>query len=318
MSPPPSHYPPLYALEIAPPYSEPKDTYIYGYKLFANYDANNQEHNARLAKIYFTVARLGLYGRLLTSPTVLVFFTIYDPKVNVVTPRAGNTRIPGQRLLEALQEQMGIYLALLGMQKTALFRNGYTAERELITKGELIKMHKWASKASSGSPLLVIELASMAVPSPLLRPWTNSWFFCNLVTKSFLSDDYLLDVMRPGLNGAFGSRKRVFVERALTADANGDNRFEFLREYAVDVVPQASQNFWRQSVPHEMKRWILSQYTAAHLTSRKASGGGTETEQYAGSIVRKYYDFCDYIPMFSFKSFYQAECYFIAMPRSAV
>ncbi|KAJ7681796.1 hypothetical protein B0H17DRAFT_1333617 [Mycena rosella] len=112
--------------ELPPPPPDTKGTYFYGYKLFDDCDERIKEHEERLADILFTTCCLGLYVRLTwTSPTVMVFFTVYDPKVKLITPRAGNYRIPGPRLREAFQEEIEINFGpTWHVDDSTIFRKG--------------------------------------------------------------------------------------------------------------------------------------------------------------------------------------------------
>lgn len=80
----------------------------------------------------------------------------------------------------------------------------------------------------------------MAVQAPTLVAGLTSVFHCNLVARSLVSGQYMLDDLRLP---PFDTRRRVFVER-LSPDLEA-RRFEFLGEYKFEVM-SGGQHIWEQ------------------------------------------------------------------------
>ncbi|KAJ7137733.1 hypothetical protein C8R44DRAFT_868112 [Mycena epipterygia] len=128
-----TRFPPLEDSELAlpPPPPERTGSYFYGYKLFDNdYDEKLDEHQERMGKIINAVGGLKLYAQLAwQTPTVIAFLAIYHPDVGLVTPRAGNSRIPCQTRLEMFQKEIGIdFGPSWQIDDGSIFQKGYTVK----------------------------------------------------------------------------------------------------------------------------------------------------------------------------------------------
>ncbi|KAF8205758.1 hypothetical protein K438DRAFT_1818478 [Mycena galopus ATCC 62051] len=188
---------------------------------------------------------------------------------------------------------------------------------QTITRFQLIELQQWVSRYDgANAPLLVIETDSMLtnslVPSNALAVGIDGHFYLDLSAKTFISDDFLLDVIRgicgPHVN-LFGNRKRVFVERLLLG--HEDNCFEYLGEFEVDVKnPLAGKRFWQHLISDELKGRLLLHYQS---TLGEIYGQFINKRFCVDSEVRCFFNNGDFAPCVSLTP-YETECFYIAMP----
>ncbi|KAJ7695652.1 hypothetical protein B0H17DRAFT_1271033 [Mycena rosella] len=116
---------------VPPPPPAQDGLYIYGYKIFDDFDAKNNLQVRRMGEIMCaeTICELGLYTSLSTSyPTVILYLAIYSPDVGIITRRLG-TRVPGPVLLQKLQQEIGLECGPTWLpDNDTFFPSGYTAK----------------------------------------------------------------------------------------------------------------------------------------------------------------------------------------------